>query len=137
MKRVLCFFLCAVLLLLLVACQQPGEQKLAVDDQIKQAFLEREWKEGDITQLTVRYVYTFDDACAVFVDCSEFGYTDDLSVIQVGDYLFRFSNGQNMYIYKNGTLATLREAYGLLTEEQWENLYITWKESNPHLYTDE
>ncbi len=138
MKRILTYILCLILVFLFVACKKENKKELTLDCQIKQAFIDREWKDGNFNDLQVRYVYSFGETHAVFVDCALFNYTTAFTSFQIGNYPFNFNDGQAMYVFKDGVLATLEEAYAqnMLFEEQWKVLHNIWKELNPIAYAD-
>lgn len=155
MKKRLYFVLCLCVIFLLTACHREGpigsepsntenntkvscNEALTLDCQIKQAYLDKTKEEVPHNEMSVRYVYHFEDAYAVFVECSLWVAGEAITNVQVGNYLFTFPTTQEMLIYKDGVIYKLTEAYDqkLLTEEQWKTLCDTWMGENPHLYAD-
>jgi len=139
MKRILAFALCLTLIFLLCACKKEDKKDLTLDEQIKQAYLDKTKDTAPLEEMSVRHICAFNDVYAVFVDCSLWVAGEAVTNVQVGDNLFTFSTTQEMMIYKNGVCYKLTEAYErrLLAEEQWQTLCDTWMEINPHLYADD
>lgn len=138
MKKLFYFALCVILIFSLTACNKEDKKELTLDDQIKQAYLNKTGEQAPLEEISVQYVYNFEDAYAVFMDCSLWVYGEAITNIQVGDNRFTFPTTQEMLIYKGGACYKLTEAYDqkLLTEAQWQMLFNTWTGANPHLYVD-
>ena len=134
MKKYIILSVLLVLLSLFTACVNGDRKEVILDNRIKQAYLNKTGEDAQLEEMSVRYVHSFEDVYAVFVDCSLWSAPAMLTDIQVGNYLFSFSSTQEMLIYKNDACYSLTQAYEqkLLTNEQWKLLHDTWKEQNPH-----
>ena len=70
MKKLFYFALCVILIFSLTACNKEDKKELPLDDQIKQAYLNKTGEQAPLEEISVQYVYNFEDAYAVFMDCS-------------------------------------------------------------------
>ena len=66
MKKLFYFALCVILIFSLTACNKEDKKELPLDDQIKQAYLDKTKEEAPHNEMSVRYVYNFEDAYAAF-----------------------------------------------------------------------
>lgn len=84
---------------------------------------------------SVRYVYDFQDASAVFID-GGFGYSQALRTETVNGLNFEFSNSQKLYIYCNKQLYRITEAFteGIFTENELTEFHQAYKKLYPYLY---
>ena len=108
---------------------------------IKRAFLNRfvDESEGLTTEDgSVRCYGIFGQAYAVFVD-GFFGYADVIAVETVRGLRFLYPSMQPMYIYADSQFFRLREALdgGVLTEDDLQTLYETYKGWNQALYDED
>lgn len=80
----------------------------------------------------VRCYGKFGEAYAVMVDGSIFMYTQAMRTELVAGYTFTFSDGQQMYIYKEGVFYSLLKAYelGIISEENVVS--IVWNKTLPY-----
>ena len=125
---------------LLAACkQQPTYSNK--EEEICASYLDLLGSEAEgltVDSFSVRYVYDFQEASAVFID-GGFGYTQVPWTETVNGLNFEFSNGQILYIYCNKQLYRIKEAFtkGILTENELTEFHQAHKKLYPNLYETE
>lgn len=122
---------------LLTACKQPTYS--SKEEEICALYLDLLGKEAKgltVDSFTVRYVYEFQNASAVFIDGGAFDYTQTLRTETVNGLNFEFSNSQILYIYCNKQLYSIKKAFtkGILTENELTEFHQAHKELYPYLY---
>ena len=122
---------------LLTACKQPTYS--SKEEAICALYLDLLGKEAKgltVDSFTVRYVYEFQNASAVFIDGGAFDYTQTLRTETVNGLNFEFSNGKKLYIYCNKQLYRINAAFtkGIITADELAAFHQTYKELYPHLY---
>ena len=85
-------------------------------------------------EVGLRIISQFGDTYALFVDLPFLMYTQAFWAEKVNDLIFRYSNGQRMYIYVDGAFYTFQEAFDekIITDDQlttiWEDYNARGKE---------
>ena len=122
---------------LLAACKQQPTYS-SKEEEICALYLDLLGSEAEgltVDSFSVRYVYDFQDASALFID-GGFGYTQALRTETVNGLNFEFSNSQKLYIYCKNQLYSIKDAFtkGILTEDELTIFHQAYKKLYPYLY---
>ncbi len=91
-------------------------------------------EEDLLSPYAVRCYCDLGGAYAVMID-GPWGYTQALRSETVAGYTFRFSDGQQIYIYKQGEFYSLRKAYELGVVDEDYIVAIEWFKIPPYSYS--
>ena len=136
-KKLQALILSVFLLCILVSCKSNTDPTLPQKEEakVKQAYLALDHITNiDADDLTLRVVWQSEELYGLYID-SPVVYTDDRRLVQIEErnedgtltgkiHCFWFPNQQILYIYKNGGLYTITEAYdaGILTQAHLRSL---------------
>ncbi len=128
MKKALALFLFVSMILLCIACTASNQAPDAKTElAIKQSFLETYEKTETTEQLSLRHLGCYGGAYAVYVD-GPYGYMTVMRSEKIGGLTFTFSSSQKLYVYKDGQITTLSQAYanGWLTDDGLSKLHSSY-----------
>ena len=131
MQKIVAILLVFIMAISCVACNSEGRGTPEVEEAIKQTYLDTFETNDSIKtkDLSLRHYGCYDGAYVFFVD-GPYGYMTMIRSEEIGSRTFLFPSSQELYVFKDGEIKALRNAYsaGWLSDEALADLHKSFSE---------